>query len=116
MIEDEFSVEHGAWSYENNKYVRKITAPKLKIIGAYAYKDSGLEEISLAECEEIHERAFWNCKNLKVIKFSSSKPPRIYPEILLGVREAVEILVPTGSVGSYEAAFQSCKNVEIKEC
>ena len=116
-FEDDYSAEHAAWSFENNPFVKSIVAERLEKIGSYAYKDSALQEISLSACREIHERAFWNCRGLKRLKFLSPEPPKIKQEIFFGVSSPVEILVPEGSGGRYKTAFRACENaVRVIEC
>ena len=111
FFEDEFSVEHAAWSFENNPFVKNISARRLKKIGSYAYKNSALQEISLSACAEIHDRAFWNCHDLRRLKFFSTQPPRVAQEIFFGVNNDIEILVPKESFDAYKSAFQNFKGM-----
>ena len=117
VFDDEFSIEHVAWSFENNPFIKSISAQCLKKIGSYAYKNSALQEITLSACTEIGDRAFWNCRDLKRIKFLSKQPPKIGQEIFFGLKNNVEILVPAENINSYETTFQNYKNnIQVKRC
>lgn len=74
---------------------------------AFAELD-GLTEVTLPESiEKIGNRAFWNCRNLKVVTINSTTPPVVESDDVFGYSEKNEsrvLRVPNGCKEQYDTA------------
>ena len=106
-----------AWSFARNQSIGHLEiGPEVERIGPYAFADSSLEVLDVQSPVEINDYAFLNCRRLRCLFFHSKTVPRIAHELLYHVGHHVDVIIPSGMMNVYQAAFKNCaEDVVIKE-
>lgn len=107
----------GASAFYNVVSLSKVYAPKLKTIGASAFKGSGIASVDFLLCETVGQNAFEGCKSLKSVNLPNAKT--VSDNAFYGSlvdRNSVINLPLVETVGDYALAGVCVKTLYLPNC
>lgn len=106
-------VEIGECAFMNNHTIEKVELPNtLRIIGAGAFRNTALKEVTIPDSvEEIKQACFRDCADLEKVVLPSGL--KVLTEALFrGCGKLTEVVVPKGVTEMQEAVFMHCVSIE----
>lgn len=104
-------------AFYNVVSLSKVYAPKLKTIGASAFKGSSIASVDFLLCETVGERAFEGCKKLKSVNLPKAKTVSDYAfnESLVDKNSVINLPL-VENVGDYAFKATYLKNLYLPNC